>query len=141
MIKRLSFLCVLIHAAAAASDIDSPRGMGERTFAFYSIPFRRAAIPISNSNELDREPSELIPNEEYEYYENDPIIYLHSLFDTGLIDQEALVREKTNITNAFQTVIATTTPAIKAFIPDSANLETDFNQCLWHAMLCKHWRF
>lgn len=127
MVKRLSFLLVwtLINATAFARDNDSPdQGMGERIVAFYRVPFSPVLVIDSSSYELDRINSQLIPDNEYDH-----IIYVHSLFDNELIDQEELVRGKVAITSAFQAVLATTNLAIKALIPDSANLSPDFRQC------------
>lgn len=126
MVKRLSFLCVLINLAAFASELDSPRGMVD----FYRTPpLVIATVPVESSNELDRAIIELISSDEYNDPENDPICYISSLFDNRLIDQEELVSETKNITSYFQTALAVANAEIKALMPDDINLEAAFDQC------------
>lgn len=137
-------LVLLNGSAVAASDADDNPGMGERSNAFsnsesdtmprcnafYRDPFREArpaAAPSADA--LDRSESELIPLVEYNDPEDDPIRYLASLFEVGLIDQEELVRDKGIITAAFQTALESSTPEIRHLLPDPANLELDFAKC------------
>jgi hypothetical protein len=138
MVKRLSFLCVLncllisIYAAGGddlLSPVSPTGGMGSRLHAFCGILTDYPAARFASADELSRMHGELLPTNEYNDPVDDPILYLHSLFENGSVDQEALVREKSNLTSAFQAVIASSTPEIRALIPDSTNLEADFSQC------------
>lgn len=146
LLHLFTLLVLFDGSAMVASDADDNPGMGERSNAFsnsesdamprcnafYRDPFCvREARPAAaaSADELGRAESELIPLLEYSDPEDDPIRYLASLFEVGLIDQEALVREKTVIIAAFQTVLESSAPEIRHLLPDPANLELDFVQC------------
>lgn len=136
---HLFALVILCNSIISASDDDSGMerndsnpvsepGMGQRRGAFCRHP-RPVAAPVADStDELGREDSELIPDE-YNDSEDDPIRYLVSLFEVGLIDQEALIRDKGLITAAFQAVLESSAPEISTLLPDLANLEDDFLEC------------